>query len=178
MNKQELKQNNGWIGGLILIAIGVVVLLTQLTDFNVDIFQRFDGALIIPLIGGIFLLAGIVTRNASFIIPGGIISGAGWGATVVTGAITVPFFAGWDEGSIFMLTFAAGWAAITLLTAIFTDKTHWWALIPGSIIALIGLAVEYGGAFATMVTTVGKLWPILLILGGISIVADQYKKVK
>ena len=46
----------------------------------------------------------------------------------------------------------------------------------GSIIALIGLAVEYGGAFATMVTTVGKLWPIFLILGGISVIADQYKK--
>lgn len=175
MNEYKLEKRSGWIGGLILITIGAALFLAQFVDFDNTLLAQFDGVLLIPLIGGVFLVAGILTRNAGFLIPGGIISGIGWGATFVTGTVTLPFFAEWNEGAIFMLTFAAGWALITLLTAIFSDETHWWALIPSAIMALIGLTVQFGGAFETILMTVGKLWPLLLVFGGIAIIADQVK---
>jgi hypothetical protein len=160
MGKQLKENRNEWIGGVIMIAIGLFFLANQFIDFNWDRI----GVFFLPALGGVFLLAGIFTRQAGLIIPGGIISGIGWGAVLVTG----PFSDTGDvEGGVFMLTFAAGWALITVLTAVFTKETHWWALIPGGIMAIIGAGILFGGIFMQGLALLGQIWPVFLILLGI-----------
>jgi len=73
---------------------------------------------------------------------------------------------GGNEGGWFLLVFAAGWALIPILTAIFARETHWWAFIPAAVIGLVGLAVLYGGVFMNALEWVGKLWPVALIVAG------------
>ena len=124
-------------------------------------------------LGALFLLAGILTREAGWIIPGGIVSGIGWGIVLIAGPRQL--VEGDAEGGLFMLAFAAGWASITLLTAIFTDETHWWALIPAAILALIGTAVLTGGIFMDILELAGKLWPLVLITIGIAILIGASK---
>ena len=105
-------------------------------------------------------------------IPGGILSGIGWGAVLVTG----PFADTGDvEGGVFMLTFAAGWALITVLTAVFTNQTHWWPLIPGGIMALIGGGILFGGVFMQGLTLLGQIWPVFLILLGLFVLFQGIK---
>lgn len=158
------------VGGLILIAIGLLALVGNF----VDLIGLGDLAVFFMAgLGTLFLLWGILTRETGLIIPGGIISGIGWGIALVAGPFN--WVSGDAEGGVFMLAFAAGWVAITLLTAVFTSKTHWWALIPGGIMALIGLAVLYGGLFANALTLLGSLWPVVLIILGVAILFGARK---
>lgn len=165
----ELKENrNEWIGGIILIGLGLFFLANQFIDFNWDRL----GVFFLPALGAIFLAGGIVTRQAGLVIPGGILSGIGWGAVLVTG----PFADTGDvEGGVFMLTFAAGWALITVLTAVFTKETHWWALIPGGIMAIIGSGILFGGIFMQGLTLLGQIWPVFLILLGLFVLFQGIK---
>lgn len=152
-------KRSDFIGGILLISFGLLALVTQFVNLSETM-----GLLILPLIAVAFLAAGIVTRHPGFIIPGGIIGGIGAGAFLIAG----PFksVSGDDQGAIFLLSFAAGWALITVLTAVFSKETHWWPLIPGGIMALIGGSILLGGVFNQTLTLLGKIWPLFLILGG------------
>ncbi len=161
---KELKEKRGeLIWGIILIGIGVIALANQFTNFNWDHL----GLYFLPLLGGAFLLGGILSRQAGLIIPGGIISGIGWGSLLIAGPLSG--LTGDNEGAIFMLTFALGWGLITVLTAVFTDETHWWPLIPGGIMALIGLGILFGGIFMQGLSLLGRIWPAFLIVLGLYI---------
>ncbi len=162
------KKRNDLIGGILLIGLGALALIGQFVDFTETM-----GLLVLPIIAAAFLAAGVLTRHAGFIIPGGILGGLGLGAYLVAGpAINVN---GDAEGGVFFLGFAAGWALITLLTAVFTKETHWWPLIPGGIMALLGGSLLFGGMFQNTLEIVGKLWPAALILGGFYIIFKGYQ---
>jgi hypothetical protein len=108
-------------------------------------------------------------------VPGGILSGIGWGAYAIAGPIQLNLE---NDGGLFLLIFGLGFGSITLLSAIFTDETHWWALIPGGIIAFIGVAVLFGGFLLDTLAFAGKFWPLVLIALGIYIVWTNSKKEK
>ena len=158
MTQQTLtpkKQHDHVVGGIILVGIGVIALISQFVDLS-----RLD-QFILPGLGAAFLLWGIVQRKAGPLIPGGILMGIGLGSLVVANNTS-------DEaGGLFLIIFASGWMLIALLSAIFTAETQWWALIPAGIIGFIGMAVSVGGVAMTMLATLGKLWPLILIGVGI-----------
>lgn len=162
------KKGNDTIGGLILLGIGLVALLNQLVSF--ELTENF-GLLILPGLGAFFLAWGILTHHAGRIIPGGILSGIGWGIYAIAGPLNVT--SGDAEGGIFLIALGLGFGLITLLTAVFTKNTQWWALIPGGIIALIGTAVIVDGFLLEAVGFLGKLWPLGLILLGVHIVYHE-----
>ena len=164
-------QKKDLTGGLILVAIGLVALLNQFVDID---FLGDLGLLILPGLGAMFLVWGILTRNAGLMIPGGILSGIGWGVYAIAGPLSM--FQGDNEGGVFLISLGLGFGLITLVTAVFADETHWWALIPGSIIAFVGIAILFGGVFMTLLTLLGKLWPLGLILLGISVLYNANKE--
>ena len=157
-----IKTKSNLLTGLILVVIGIVALLFRwLPDALSDNLGQF---LLLGL-GVIFLAVGIATREDGWFIPGGILSGLGAGVLLVSSPLAARL--GGDEGGWFLLAFAGGWFLIPLLTAIFAEETHWWALIPGGIIAVVGLAALYGGLFASALEWAGRLWPLGLIIGGV-----------
>ncbi len=153
------------IGGLILITGGALTLLSRLVP---DSWGLGFGLFVLLGLGAAFLAAGILTREAGWLIPGGILTGIGAGVALVDGPLArlIPALPG-DEGGLFMLAFAGGWFLITILSALFTDETHWWPLIPGGIMALIGLAAGFGGLFGNALNALGQLWPLGLIFAGL-----------
>ena len=65
-----------------------------------------------------------------------------------------------------MLSFALGWLLIPILSTLFTDDRHIWALIPAGIMGVIGGGLLFGGIFFSALEFLGLVWPVLLILAG------------
>ena len=158
------KKHEGLIGGLILIGIGMIALLAQFVDF---ISWESFGIYFVLLLGLAFYIWGIVAREPGLMIPGGILSGIGVGIVVLVNDL-VP--AGVEDGGLFLAIFGLGWLSITLMSAIFTNETQWWALIPGGIIGFVGLAVMFGGIFMNALEAAAVFWPVILIVVGLSII--------
>ncbi len=155
------ERNNSLIGGLLLLGAGVLALIGQLTPGD---WGPFLGTFLLLGLGLIFMVVGIFTRESGWFIPGGILTGIGAGVALLSNS-WMSRLPG-DEGGWFLLIFALGWLLIPVMSAIFSDETHWWALIPGGIIALVGAAVLFGGVFLNALEWVGKLWPLALIVAG------------
>jgi hypothetical protein len=170
----ERKVNGGLIGGLILIFGGILALIGQ---FLPDVWGVTFGSFFLLGLGLAFLAAGILTREGGWFIPGGILSGLGTGVVLLTSpwAARLPG----EEAGWFMVAFAAGWVLIPIMTAIFAEETHWWALIPAAIIGLVGAALLFGGVFFDTLEWVGMLWPlILIIIGGSLLWKSRHRAVK
>jgi hypothetical protein len=144
--------------GVMLIAIGLLVFLSQILDL-----PHIEW-LVLPGLAVIFLICGLITREIGLLIPGGILAGIALGVYLITGP-----YAGQieeNQGGIFLLAFAAGWALISLLSVISKQGFQWWPLIPGGIIGLVGLAVMRGGAALRMLEIIGYAWPLALVAVG------------
>jgi uncharacterized protein (DUF486 family) len=77
------KKEKDIVGGIILLGIGLFFLVNQFVNFNFGDLGMF----FLPLLGAMFLVWGIVTREGGLMIPGGILSGIGWGAYAVAGPL-------------------------------------------------------------------------------------------
>lgn len=158
------KKRNDLVGGLLLISIGALVLVGKYFDLP-DIPDL--GLFFLPALGALFMLAGILSRNGGLMVPGGILSGIGWGAYLVAGPLA------WgserQEGGVFLLAFALGWVSITVVSALFAKKTVWGTLVPAAVLAAIGGALYFGGAFMDLLEITGRLWPLALIVAGIAV---------
>jgi len=159
------ERRNTMIGGALLVAIGLLVLLVQ------NVQTETLGLLFLPALGGLFLIAGIIGRQVGFIIPGGILTGIGLGVIFTQN----PQIAVTDtaQGGVFFLGFALGWFLITVLSKLFTSETQWWALIPGAIMALIGGSLMLGGAALNVLEFAGRWWPLLLVALGLVIIVRR-----
>lgn len=203
--------------GVLLIALGILFLVGRF--FSLDSF-------VLPIIAIVLIGAGIVTRHAGPMIPGGILTGISLGTWAMNlpmvtgdaegGVFLLSFALGWysiilltalftkeaqwwplipagimggigagvfamnaypwgnnAEGGVFLLSFALGWFSITALSALFTKETHWWAAIPGTIMALVGGAVLMGGVALQTLEIVSDFWPLALIAGGAYLLWQQ-----
>lgn len=157
-----MKKRNDLAGGIVLVGLGLFFLAGRLV--NLDNWAL----LFLPALGAIFMIWGILAREGGLMIPGGIISGIGWGSYLIAGPYAVD--SGLDEGGLFMIIFGLGFMSITLFSLIFARQTHWWALIPGGIISGIGATIMFGGVFLDALEFLGNFWPVILILIGIYVI--------
>lgn len=162
------KKREDFQGGLILVAIGLIFLLSRFINLGENI-----GLLILPVLGVGFMLWGIFTREAGMMIPGGILSGIGAGIYLQAEVTEIVPQA---DGALFLLAFGAGFASITLFSLLFARETHWWPLIPASIMVLIGLSIAFGGVFFTALAFAGKYWPLILIAVGAYSIYEALKR--
>lgn len=142
------------IPGLILIVLGIVFLLAQ--------YFEFGPALFLVLLGLVFWVPYAITRSYGLLIPGCILTGIGIGLVFdrppLSSAVTVP------------LGLGLGFIAIFVIHLIVTRHSHWWPLIPGGVLVLVGLAE----GFPQAQTLLEKGWPLILVLIGLAILAGQF----
>jgi hypothetical protein len=158
-------RRNTVVCGALLVAIGLLVLLVQ------NVQAETLGLLFLPALGGFFLIAGIASRQVGFLIPGGILTGLGLGAifTQNPALAATPT----TQGGVFFIGFALGWLLITVLSKLVAHDTQWWALIPGTIMALIGVALMLGGAALNVLEFAGGWWPLILVALGLVIIVQR-----
>jgi hypothetical protein len=154
----ETPHRNRLVGGLILIGIGLYLLAAQFFR------AQWMGLTILPVLSAIFIVAGLLTRNPGLLVPGGILGGIGLG-TYFTSVVLIDS-PGVLMGAAFLLSFAAGWALITVLSLLI-GKLQLWPLIPGGIIAAVGLALLAGNTGLQLLEFVGRWWPLALVAGGL-----------
>ncbi len=143
------------VAGIALIAIGLLALLAQFTNWSIL------GWMVLPTLALIFLTWGLLTRNFGLIIPGGILGGLGLGLFTMVGPMSSLFVNA--QPGVFMLSFAAGWALIALLSPITSDRVQWWPLVPGAVIGMVGLFL-LGGRFTwAIMQLMGYGWALILI---------------
>jgi hypothetical protein len=157
----ENMNRNTLAAGIGLIALGALFLLVQ-------VFENLDfGLLILPAMGVIFLAWGLIARQVGLLIPGGILSGLGIAIVLTENVLTN--LDGDAEGGIFVLAIAAGFVLVWLLGTLVLKQSSWWALIPGGIMGLIGVALMIGGKALEALELINYVWPVALIVGGLVI---------
>ncbi|MCZ7574143.1 MAG: hypothetical protein M5U01_36805 [Ardenticatenaceae bacterium] len=146
--------NRGWVGGGVLILLGLLFLLAR--------FVPTLTPYVVLLIGlGLFGLF-LITQAYGALIPAGIVTGIGVGIVLASRS------GGDAGGAAFMLSLGAGFLAIWVLGLLFrVPENHWWPLIPGSILILVGVAALGSRTAQTLLESLSNWWPlILIILGG------------
>ena len=161
-------------GGLILIAIGALVLFFK----NVEvILPEIADILFLPTLGALFITAALISRKVGLLIPGGILLGIGSAAFLNENPLGWFFLNDINDGATFFFCFAAGWLTIPFFSTFISREIQWWALIPAGIMALIGGAVGFGGLFLTVLELLGNGWPVILIAVGLwSLVETMTKR--
>lgn len=152
-------RRGGYVGGGILILVGLFSLLNNIISINIGIWFLVG-------LGLIFILAGLASQKRGLLIPGGIVSGVGAGVLMMEQGpwhLSEPANAG-----LFLITFAFGWALITLLSLLVPDENGnrtlmWWPLIPGGIMGTIGGLLFSGEFGVTILRWIGQGWPVVLI---------------
>ena len=145
------------VPGLLLIGLGAFLFLAQVTGVGAEA--------IVAVIGIGFLLAYGFTRDYGFLVPGGIMTGLGLGIVWETNV-------GGAGGSV-VLGLGLGFLAIFVVDLLMkhTDAP-WWQLIPGGILATIGVLIESGEE--GMLADLGWLWPLVLIAAGLVLLVTQF----
>ena len=139
----------GLVAGLVIAGIGLFFLAGQLEP---DI-----GHFVTLFIGLALLAVFVVRREYGFLVPGSILTGVGIGIVLDSAA------SGEAESGVMMLALAGGFLGIWVIGSIYRlPQNHWWPLIPGGILTLIGLVqltrTDVAGALS--------LWPVILIVLG------------
>ena len=148
-----------WVAGALLITIGVLLLIVQWVGADLG------GLLVLPGIGLVFLVAGLVSRRAGYMVPAGILLGLGTG--VLLGTRVFEDASDNATAGIIVLGLGAGFILVMILSAMTAEGSHWWPLIPGGILSLIGVALLIGEETARALGNVLQLaWPLGLIALG------------
>jgi hypothetical protein len=144
------------VAGVVVIALGLVMLVATVTD------TLLLDQMIVLLLGVIFLAWGVAVRHPGPLIPGSILTGLGVGILLSQWLSTS--ISGQAQGGIVTLCLGLGFLLIMPVQQLVTRQAaHWWPLIPGGILSLTGSGLLLGDAGLTMLTWIGRLWPLALI---------------
>jgi hypothetical protein len=148
---RERARDGSWIGGVVLIAIGVAFLLGQMLP---------NAGRFVPLLVGLsFLAVFLVTRAYGFLVPAGIVTGVGVGIALAVED------QGRVGGGLFLVSLGLGFIAIVILGALFRlRENHPWPLVPGGILCTIGLITLAGTRYGDVAR---YAWPAVLIALGL-----------
>lgn len=142
-----MRKSGRILAGTILILLGLLIIFFKFYTF------RHPSSFLL-LIGGLFLAAYFYNKSYGMLIPGCLLLGI----TLSSGGVgyhqTFSNSTSWGLG--------IGFFAIYLIDLIYQGKTHWWPLIPGTILFFTGI----GGS---------RFWPVVIILLGVYIIIKSFK---
>lgn len=136
------------IAGAMLIALG-------LTLYAMQFFPEIGKSVALLGIGGLFIAAYLYTRTYALLVPGGILVGLGLGHY---GERSFDVF-----GELNHVGLGVGFVLIYLIALFYQRRSHWWPLIPGTILILLGLR-KWGKVWRFLVN---DGWPLILVIIGV-----------
>jgi len=141
---------------VVLIVVGVIGLLTQTFKPTTDV-----GGWIVLIIGVGLLGAFVYTRGYGYLIPGGIMTGLGAGIIV---SEVVAFANDETASGAIVLGLGLGFVSIWVIGALLrVAHHHWWPLIPGGILVVVGAALLIGDQAVRLL----DYWGVAIIVIGV-----------
>ncbi len=142
------------IAGIILILVGISISgLRQLIGFHENSFML--------LLGSLFIAAYFYKDSYGLLIPGCIIFGLGL-SSAQFGIVK-------NYSQFNTVGLGLGFIGIFMIDLINKGKTHWWPLIPGGILTIVGLSSSPFNLWK--IFNLG--WPVILIILGLWIIAKS-----
>ena len=136
--------------GTILIVVGAAFWLRPSFDF-------FESEYFLLALGAIFLGAYLWRRRYGLMVPAGVLLGLGAGQILDAGR-RGPIE--WDQ-----LGLGLGFLAVFLVPLAYERKSHWWPLIPASVLVLSAFDQT-----ADIARLLFENWPIALVVGGVLLI--------
>jgi hypothetical protein len=157
-----MRRNDGWVGGAVLIAIGIALLIGQVTD---DV-----GQFVLLGLGLVLLVLFAVSRNPGALIGGGILTGLGAGVASAAYLSSQTDASDQLVGAVVLFGLGGGFLFVWLVGELFhMPEARIWPLFPGTILVLVGIIVLAGSDAAEATRFI---WPVALIaLGVVAVIA-------
>ncbi len=146
------------IPGGILAALGLCFLLSNRSFLSFVLY-------IVTAIGVILLVWGVFWRLYGLIIPGSLLVTIGPGIYIAWGTSTAanPL----AKTGLMIAAFAFGWGLVVFFTRLALTKFVWWPLIPGGVMAVVGLGLYIGGDPGSAPAFIANTSSAALIIFGI-----------
>jgi len=148
----------GLIPAGVLGGLGACLLFTPMRWMDLVLYLALGTG--VPL-----LFWGLTSRLFGLIIPGCLIStiGAGiysaWKTPAVGNSLV--------QTGIMLIWFALGWVLITTGARVIRQQYVWWPLIPGGILAMVGMGLYIGGDPKHALGFIGNTGSIALVIFGL-----------
>ncbi len=157
--RQDQRHDRGRrvMGGAILVIAGLGLLALQTLEDS-------TGATVLMFIASIFIAGYFVQRNYGLLVAGSVVFGVGLG---LIGEALLDV-----SGDVVPMGIGIGFLFIYGIDRITRGHTHFWPLIPGGILVVIGLS-SIGGSFAD---AAAFIWPALLIVAGVVLLVGANRR--
>lgn len=141
------RRSNQVVAGLVLIAAGVAFWLLRDS-------AGFARAAAFLVAGTVLLAAYFARRRYGLLVPGCLLTGVGVGLLAGEGGGLL------DDPVV--LGLGGGFVAIWLVAKLYQGRSHWWPLIPGVILILVGLRNG-----EEVLRWLVHNWPLALVAAGV-----------
>ncbi len=146
-----------FIAGIILVLFGLGFYMAQKLD-------AIGSEVIMLIIGTAFLVAYFYQKAYGLLIPACILLGLGTGSMLQDRV--------WWANEGIQLGLGAGFLAIYVIAKLYERYSHWWPLIPGSILVLIGIPKT-----KEILRFLREHWPLILVAIGVLILIAAFRRV-
>jgi len=164
-----MDNKGGIIVGLVIIAVGALLLANQYLNFPFDLFS---GNFVLVTLGAIFLILALFTGRNGLAVPGSIL--AGIGAIMLVQEMPGNLL-DWS----YAWTLIPGFVGIGVLLSGLLDRSHPRFDSGGLVLVAISAAgfLMFGG-FLGLGWDAAQYWPVLLIVAGVVVLFSALFKRK
>jgi hypothetical protein len=157
------------IVGLVIIAVGALMLANQYLNLNFDLFS---GNFVLITLGAIFLILAIFTGKNGLAVPGSILAGIG-------AILFIQELPGNRLDWSYAWTLIPGFVGIGVLLSGLLDRSHPHFESGGLVLLAISAAgfLMFGGALG-LGWDAAQYWPVLLIVAGLAVLFSALFKRK
>jgi hypothetical protein len=157
------------IVGLVIIAVGALMLANQYLNLNFDLF---NGHFVLITLGAIFLILALFTGRNGLAVPGSILAGIG-------AILFVQELPGNLLDWSYAWTLIPGFVGLGVLLSGLLDRSHPHFESGGLVLLAISAAgfLMFGGALGLGWDAI-QYWPVLLIVAGVAVLFSALFKRK
>lgn len=137
------------------LATGLALIVLGLGLYGMRYLGDLGESVTLLTLGGVAIAAYLYTRTYLLLIGGGVLFGLGLGSF---GERRFPLVGEYTE-----IGLGIGFLLIYLVALIYRRRSHWWPLIPASVLLLLGF--ESWRRFRLFLFSDG--WPLILVIVGV-----------
>ena len=142
---------------------GVVLVLFGLGFYLVQRLETIGSEVIMLIIGAAFLVAYFYQKAYGLLIPACVLLGLG------AGNILQDRY--WWANDGIQLGLGVGFLAIYVIARLYERQSHWWPLIPGAVLVIVGVPKT-----ARIFRFLYENWPLILVAIGIIVLIAAFRR--